>query len=872
MSNPNPNTSPDAGARPTLGHNASASSSTMPLINANARGYYQFPTTGHTPSPSGSSHSASASNSYFPGATPRQGDHSRMDSEAISWIAPEDFDPTSLFDAPIPRPHSAGHIPRVRSLSFGAASSLMGPHTPGGRDGAPSPYGLNPREGTSLRAASALGLNGGERPGSVALSINYTPSKFSDALAVGPRRRRRPKDLSRNPSDSGPNATEVEKLAMARGGGVDAFRKGESRMPDDRDDLHPVTSRQGFFDRADMKSRWTRFKVVLFVFNIARADVSSCLRIWSAVASVLPVFPYRGRGWAWIVCGWGGRARWGWCGPLLPSSASSRSEEAGGRGQFGFGGCGLCLDLRAPSPWLDTPWRRCVKTVDGRRETRAFLHRTLACLVRFPHPAPQSVVNVRQRDAPFLSCAPARLFAVGLGLPVLRPRVFVPLCVTAVAPWTGDETGGDWRRPAQKRSSLSRNTAPPVACLAPERSISAPFATISHSISIFYTIFALAGVIAILLIWLDILPRADIIRVANRPELIFTTLAAATALLTATIGWAGVMLNNRSFLAVYCLLLWFSFAFLVTPGYITYRHWSLNLQAKLNQAWSEDYSVSDRRRIQNALHCCGYFSPFVEASISATCYARSVLSGCKGPYFKYEHGALRIWWTVIFSLVGFHIILIAASLLCANHVTYRFGKGMMPKAYRLTSEAVAAIMENYAEQLGQEYGEGVARAFVERNSRAPSMVDLTDPNGAGSMSGHLRGVSARLDSIYGHQRNESGLGSVYSAGGDGNGSGSGRAGYGHLRAESYGDMGRMRGQSLHDPFAGGEMGVRMLDPQGDLRMDPMGMATSSSGGHSTSAGHSSSSMGLLLGTGAGTGGSGGGKYGTIEGTMPETAM
>jgi hypothetical protein len=84
-------------------------------------------------------------------------------------------------------------------------------------------------------------------------------------------------------------------------------------------------------------------------------------------------------------------------------------------------------------------------------------------------------------------------------------------------------------------------------------------------------------------------------------------------------------------------------------------------------------------------------------------------------------------------------------------------------------------------------------------------------------------------------------------------------------------MGRMRGQSLHDPFAGGEMGVRMLDPQGDLRMDPMGIATSSSGGHSTSAGHSSSSTGLLLGAGAGTGG-GGGKYGTIEGTMPETAM
>ncbi|KAJ7706589.1 hypothetical protein B0H16DRAFT_1635108, partial [Mycena metata] len=38
----------------------------------------------------------------------------------------------------------------------------------------------------------------------------------------------------------------------------------------------------------------------------------------------------------------------------------------------------------------------------------------------------------------------------------------------------------------------------------------------------------------------------------------------------------------------------------------------------------------------------------------------------------------------------------AAGLLCSNHVTYRFGKGMMPKAYRLSREAMAVIMEQYA--------------------------------------------------------------------------------------------------------------------------------------------------------------------------------
>jgi hypothetical protein len=34
--------------------------------------------------------------------------------------------------------------------------------------------------------------------------------------------------------------------------------------------------------------------------------------------------------------------------------------------------------------------------------------------------------------------------------------------------------------------------------------------------------------------------------------------------------------------------------------------------------------------------------------------------------------------------------------LCSNHVTYRFGKGMMPKAYRLSMNSMAVIMDNYA--------------------------------------------------------------------------------------------------------------------------------------------------------------------------------
>jgi hypothetical protein len=57
---------------------------------------------------------------------------------------------------------------------------------------------------------------------------------------------------------------------------------------------------------------------------------------------------------------------------------------------------------------------------------------------------------------------------------------------------------------------------------------------------------------------------------------------------------------------------------------------------------------------------------------------------------------LKRWYTVAFSLVPLHIIVMVAGLLCSNHVTYRFGKGMMPKAYRLGVDSMALIMENYA--------------------------------------------------------------------------------------------------------------------------------------------------------------------------------
>jgi hypothetical protein len=68
-----------------------------------------------------------------------------------------------------------------------------------------------------------------------------------------------------------------------------------------------------------------------------------------------------------------------------------------------------------------------------------------------------------------------------------------------------------------------------------------------------------------LLTWFNVWTHADVIHVGNRFELIVSTIALG--ILTALVGWPAILLNNRSFLAVYTFVLWICFAFLVAPGY-----------------------------------------------------------------------------------------------------------------------------------------------------------------------------------------------------------------------------------------------------------------------------------------------------------------
>lgn len=249
-----------------------------------------------------------------------------------------------------------------------------------------------------------------------------------------------------------------------------------------------------------------------------------------------------------------------------------------------------------------------------------------------------------------------------------------------------------------------------------------------------YTIVSLAALGFVITAWFDVWENADVVRAGNRPELVLSTLAASMAVFTSIIGWAGLFLNNRSFLAIYTFFLWIAFIFLVIPGYITYKKATFNLEGKINKQWSSGLGGAGRLRIQNRLGCCGYFSPYVEATVSSTCYARSVLPGCKKPYLDFERVVLNRWFVIVFACVPVTIMAIVSGLLCSNHVTYRFGKGMMPKAYRLSANSMAMIMDSYAVQLAEQYGPDMAedimaqsRSNLNLDSR-PSMTSSTSPN------------------------------------------------------------------------------------------------------------------------------------------------
>lgn len=235
------------------------------------------------------------------------------------------------------------------------------------------------------------------------------------------------------------------------------------------------------------------------------------------------------------------------------------------------------------------------------------------------------------------------------------------------------------------------------------------------------SVYSCTCLVVCLLTWFDAWTKADIVRVGNTTELVISTVAALMGLFTSLVGWAGLLMNNRMFLAIYTFLCWVTFIFLVVPGYITYKKRTFNLEGKINAQWSRNLGAEGRLRIQDQLSCCGYYSPYVEATISQTCYSRSLLEGCKRRYIEFEDGVLKKWYTAVFALVPVHLVVMVVGLLCSNHVTYRFGKGMMPKAYRLSLGSMGVIMDQYAQQLAEQYGNEIAGDVISKSKSSSQL-------------------------------------------------------------------------------------------------------------------------------------------------------
>ncbi|KAJ7711175.1 hypothetical protein B0H16DRAFT_1900719 [Mycena metata] len=231
--------------------------------------------------------------------------------------------------------------------------------------------------------------------------------------------------------------------------------------------------------------------------------------------------------------------------------------------------------------------------------------------------------------------------------------------------------------------------------------------------------YSLLALVFSLLTYFHTLKNARILLVANTPELALSTLAAAFALFHPA--------EQPPFRAVYTFLLWIAFGLLVVPEYIAYKHRPPNLEAKVNQQWSQELSAAGCLTIQSVLGCCGYFSPFVEATVSATCYSRSILPGCKQQFLEFQEKALTRWYIVGFGLVLVHIAIMAAGLLCSNYVTYRFGK-MMSLLFIFFLTLYFILTAGWADQ----YGADAAAHMISNNSGNTGSHAQTHTRGTGS--------------------------------------------------------------------------------------------------------------------------------------------
>ena len=195
--------------------------------------------------------------------------------------------------------------------------------------------------------------------------------------------------------------------------------------------------------------------------------------------------------------------------------------------------------------------------------------------------------------------------------------------------------------------------------------------------------------------------------VADFDVLILITLSACLLLLAALVGITGTLLNSRPLLAVYALLLWPALIAMLAVGYVAYKRAAFALDRKLNRAWSQFYTDLGRGVIQDSLQCCGFTDPTHEATYNARCFPRTLRPGCKGPLLRFEKSNLSALWGAAFAAVPLHLVNVVVALLCANHVTKRFGKGIMPRRYRLRVMDVRRDAQKLLAHFARDAGVGV---------------------------------------------------------------------------------------------------------------------------------------------------------------------
>ncbi|ORX62997.1 hypothetical protein DM01DRAFT_1331094 [Hesseltinella vesiculosa] len=184
--------------------------------------------------------------------------------------------------------------------------------------------------------------------------------------------------------------------------------------------------------------------------------------------------------------------------------------------------------------------------------------------------------------------------------------------------------------------------------------------------------------------------RAEVVIVGESVLLNLILSTGVVCLATSLLGYVGIMLNNRTILAVYNLFLWVCFGLIAAIGYYSYRRNKWNISGKLSQQWHRFLSPAGRAAIQANLHCCGYkaFSDYHENSDK--CFPRTLLPGCHYKYQQFIVGLLTISYIVAFACVPLIIFILISGLLCANHINRKFGKNLPPKIYRLDYRGIVA--------------------------------------------------------------------------------------------------------------------------------------------------------------------------------------